>query len=216
MRRRTGAIFRETRPETIITSACLGDARNTSEPNRAKSLRPLVAFIISIAQQARPKVAGHRADLRAQLMSESSRVVKISGSASAMTCSSPIIVWRKLVPCAVLLSCARAPARLFSHFEQAGFCFGLAPGAFSPIQSAFLDYINKTCGQQYYENDHFKEDDIAQTVFRAGQPFERHCPGHQKDDFNIEQDKEHSDQIKLNRESFARRSDRILSAFIRH
>src|SRR6266478_6927515 len=92
MRRRTGAIFRETRPETIITSACLGDARKTSEPNRAKSLRPLVAFIISIAQQASPKVAGHKDDFRAQLMSESSRVVKISGSASAIVCSSPIIL----------------------------------------------------------------------------------------------------------------------------
>src|SRR5882672_10612028 len=90
MRRSTGAILRETRPETIITSACLGDARKTSEPNRARSFRPLVAFIISIAQQARPKVAGHRDDLRAQLISESSRVVKISGSASEIVLSNPI------------------------------------------------------------------------------------------------------------------------------
>src|SRR6266404_6070847 len=101
MRRRTGAIFRETRPETIMTSACLGEARKTSEPNRARSLRELVAFIISIAQQARPNVAGQRDDLRAQLISESSRVVKISGSASAIMFSSPIILWRKLVTGAV-------------------------------------------------------------------------------------------------------------------
>src|SRR6266853_5866670 len=92
MRRRTGAIFRETRPETIITSACLGEARKTSDPNRAKSLRELVAFIISMAQQARPKVAGHRDDLRAQLISESSRVVKTSGRASAIMFSSPIMI----------------------------------------------------------------------------------------------------------------------------
>jgi hypothetical protein len=90
MRLNTGAIFRETRPETIITSACLGEARNTSDPKRAKSLRELVAFIISIAQQASPKVAGHSDDFRAQLISESSRVVKISGSASAMVVSSPM------------------------------------------------------------------------------------------------------------------------------
>src|SRR5436189_228782 len=93
MRRSTGAILRETRPETIITSACLGDARKTSEPNRARSFRPLVAFIISIAQHARPKVAGHRDDLRAQLISESSRVVKISGSASAIVLSNPIFLY---------------------------------------------------------------------------------------------------------------------------
>src|SRR5258708_12244168 len=103
MRRRTGAIFRETRPETIITSACLGDARNTSEPNRPKSLRPLVAFIISIAQQARPKGAGHRDDLRAQLMSESSRLVKISGTASPMPFSSPQTFLPPLLPLRALL-----------------------------------------------------------------------------------------------------------------
>src|ERR1043165_275655 len=90
MRRSTGAILRETRPETIITSAWRGLARKTSEPKRARSLRALVAFIISMAQQARPNVAGHRLDLRAQLIRESSRVVKTSGKASAIFCSNPI------------------------------------------------------------------------------------------------------------------------------
>src|SRR5713101_8203802 len=92
MRRSTGAIFRATRPETIITSACLGEARNTSEPNLARSFLPLVAFIISITQHARPKVAGHSEDLRAQLISESSRVVKNSGKASAIVFSRPMHV----------------------------------------------------------------------------------------------------------------------------
>src|SRR6266566_6832732 len=90
MRRSTGAIFLETRPETIITSACRGLARKTSEPKRARSLRDEVAFIISMAQQARPNVAGHKEDLRAQLINESSRVVNTSGKASAMIFSSPI------------------------------------------------------------------------------------------------------------------------------
>src|SRR5512132_4389033 len=92
MRRRTGAIFLETRPETSITSACRGLARNTSEPNLARSFREEVAFSISIAQQARPKVAGHSEDLRAQLISESSRVVHTSGKASAIMFSSPILI----------------------------------------------------------------------------------------------------------------------------
>src|SRR5918998_6169901 len=90
MRLNTGAILRDTRPETIITSACRGLARNTSEPKRARSCRELVAFIISMAQQARPKVAGHNEDLRAQLTSESRRVVMISGRASERAVSKPI------------------------------------------------------------------------------------------------------------------------------
>ena len=53
-----------------------------------------MTFIISIAQQARPNVAGQSEDLRAQLISESRRVVSTSGSASAMTFSSPINVFR--------------------------------------------------------------------------------------------------------------------------
>src|ERR687895_666366 len=90
MRRSTGAIFRDTRPETIITSAWRGLARNTSAPKRARSFLDVVAFIISIAQHARPKVAGHNDDFLAQLISESSRVVNTSGKASAMTFSRPI------------------------------------------------------------------------------------------------------------------------------
>src|SRR5215213_6426142 len=91
MRLSTGAILRDTRPETIITSACRGLARNTSEPKRARSFRDEVAFIISIAQQARPKVAGQSEDLRAQLIRESSRVVSTSGKASAIMFSRPIL-----------------------------------------------------------------------------------------------------------------------------
>src|SRR5690348_15786040 len=90
MRRNTGAILRDTRPETIITSAWRGLARKTSDPKRARSFRDDVAFIISIAQQASPNVAGQSDDLRAQLISESSRVVNTSGKASAITYSSPI------------------------------------------------------------------------------------------------------------------------------
>src|SRR5215211_5266385 len=91
MRRSTGAILRDTRPETIITSARRGLARKTSDPKRARSFRDDVAFIISIAQHASPNVAGHSDDLRAQLISESKRVVSTSGKASAITFSSPIV-----------------------------------------------------------------------------------------------------------------------------
>ena len=54
-----GAIFHVTVPDTIIRSACLGDARNTSMPKRAMSHLDMALAIISKAQQARPKESGH-------------------------------------------------------------------------------------------------------------------------------------------------------------
>src|SRR3712207_2681707 len=57
-----------------MRSACRGEARKTSMPNRARSYRPAPVAIISIAQQARPKVAGHRLLLRDQLTTFSTLV----------------------------------------------------------------------------------------------------------------------------------------------
>src|SRR3954468_9856735 len=55
-----------------MRSACRGLARKTSMPKRAESKRGAPKVIISIAQQARPKVAGHSEDLRVQFTSFSS------------------------------------------------------------------------------------------------------------------------------------------------
>jgi hypothetical protein len=75
MRRTTGAILIEIRPLMISRSAWRGEARNASKPKRAMSMRELTAAIISIAQQARPNVAGMNALPRAQLAALSSVVV---------------------------------------------------------------------------------------------------------------------------------------------
>ena len=53
-----GAIFLVTVPETMSKSACRGEGRNTSDPKRAMSNLAIEAAIISIAQQARPKLSG--------------------------------------------------------------------------------------------------------------------------------------------------------------
>src|SRR5918997_5372287 len=104
MVRRTGAIFWLTRPATIIRSAWRGEARKTSMPNRARSYRPAPDAIISIAQHARPKVAGHSDDLRVQLTSFSTLVSRTPlGSFS----SSPIA--RSPVPCSVPLQSTAPP-----------------------------------------------------------------------------------------------------------
>src|ERR1700687_5331261 len=72
--RMTGAILLETRPAMIIRSDWRGDGRNTSAPNRAISNRDAPIDIISIAQQARPKVIGQIEFLRIQLMTLSTVV----------------------------------------------------------------------------------------------------------------------------------------------
>src|ERR1035437_7743384 len=88
MRFTTGAIFSVTVPATIIRSLWRGLGRNTSEPKRAMSKREVEEAIISIAQQARPNVIGHTADLRAQLKTYSS--VLIMKFFSNLFCSQPM------------------------------------------------------------------------------------------------------------------------------
>jgi hypothetical protein len=75
MRFSTGAIFSVTVPATIIKSDWRGLGRKTSAPKRAMSKREVEDAIISIAQQARPKVSGHNDDWRAQLNTWSTDVV---------------------------------------------------------------------------------------------------------------------------------------------
>src|SRR5437773_6647738 len=70
----TGAIFCETRPAIIIRSAWRGEPRNTSAPKRAMSKRDADMDIISMAQQAKPKLMGQSEDLRAQFTAWSSLV----------------------------------------------------------------------------------------------------------------------------------------------
>src|ERR1700752_69914 len=156
MRRRTGAIFLDTRPETIITSACRGLARKTSEPNRARSLRAEVAFIISIAQQARPNVAGHKDDFRAQLIKESSRVVKTSGRASAMMFSSPI---NNLTSGCASSSCLCLTG--FQIGQSSSFCLCFLASFLAPIKRALLYNIDVADKQQANEHHHLEIDKVA-------------------------------------------------------
>src|SRR5215211_7510699 len=80
MRRITGAILRVTVPATIMRSDCRGEARNTPAPNRSRSYRDDTLAIISMAQQARPNVIGHKADFLAQLTTASRLVVMMLAS----------------------------------------------------------------------------------------------------------------------------------------
>jgi hypothetical protein len=65
----------ETRPEMIMRSAWRGVARKASEPMRAESTRLATMAIISMAQQARPNVAGNMLFALAQFRARSRVVV---------------------------------------------------------------------------------------------------------------------------------------------
>src|SRR5713101_554510 len=75
-----GAIFSTTVPATIIRSDWRGVPRKTSAPKRARSCRASMTAIISIAQQARPNCIGQIEERRAQLMTESTVVVRMFSS----------------------------------------------------------------------------------------------------------------------------------------
>src|SRR3954467_7416689 len=80
-----------------MRSAWRGEARNTSRPKRARSYRAAPVAIISIAQQARPNVAGHSEDLRVQLTSFSTLVSSTPlGSFSSRPITEPPVP--RLVP----------------------------------------------------------------------------------------------------------------------
>src|SRR4249919_2029544 len=89
--RSTGAIFWLTRPATIIRSAWRGVFEARSMPNLARSCRGPPVEISSIAQQARPNVAGQTELLRAYPATFSTVVSRMPlGSFSSRPISVPL------------------------------------------------------------------------------------------------------------------------------
>src|SRR3954467_13901211 len=78
----TGAILLLTRPAMIMRSLCRGEPRKTSAPKRAISNRDALIDIISMAQQARPKLIGQIEFLRPQLTAASSVVITMPSLAA--------------------------------------------------------------------------------------------------------------------------------------
>src|SRR5438270_10741449 len=85
--RMMGAIFLHTVPATIMQSLWRGDARKMM-PKRSRSLRAAPVAIISMAQQAKPKLIGQMDDERAQLKSFST-VVVMTGSSGMLLIIGP-------------------------------------------------------------------------------------------------------------------------------
>ena len=74
------AILKLTVPATIIRSAWRGVARKAPAPKRSMSWWAQPTAIISMAQQARPKVIGQMLDSRHQFRSQSTLVVRTFSS----------------------------------------------------------------------------------------------------------------------------------------
>jgi hypothetical protein len=111
----TGAIFNVGVPATIIKSDWRGLGRNTPAPNLSRSKRDAPVAIISMAQQARPNVIGHKADLRAQLNTKSTVVVIIplddsTVSSLGIVMNSPAST-RNAIPGCFLHAHSKAPFR---------------------------------------------------------------------------------------------------------
>src|SRR6185369_16608198 len=89
----TGSIFLVTVPAMIIQSDWRGEARKMM-PKRSRSLWEAPVAIISMAQQARPKVIGQMDDFLDQLTSASSDVV-MTFSPSGLSTPIPVLLFSR-------------------------------------------------------------------------------------------------------------------------
>src|SRR4030067_934916 len=144
-----GIIFLTTVPAMMITSAWRGEARKASMPKRAMSQRLAAVQIISMAQQASPKVAGQRLLLRPQSTSFSRVVV------------------RTLYP-----RCSSIPIQCSLAGESGGKLRPTPPDQvlLFPLQGALAPDVNQAHHQDADEDQHLVEPEPAQG-------FEDHRPG---------------------------------------
>src|SRR4029078_10502345 len=181
MRRNTGAIFRDSRPAIIISSAWRRDARTPSAPKRAMSYREQLIAIISMAQQASPKVTGQMADFRAQWTTFSHVVVR-TGISSC--CSTPIGYLAR-------------PGRQ-ARADLVG----------PPIEHALAPDVDVAGRQDRHERDDLHEPGPAQVP-------ERHGPGIEERDLDVEQEEHHRHEVELDGLAFPGVADWRDAAFIR-
>src|SRR5207244_12993399 len=134
--------------------ARLGDARNSPIPQRDRSYWPAPVAIISIAQQARPNVAGHIDCFRAHPTARSSDVNRTPRSTSSSTSSG---VFPRCTPSirstgtgGRLLPRNRPVARALAH-----------DGALLPIEPALLPDVDVGDEHQRDEHRHLHESEEA-------------------------------------------------------
>src|SRR6266550_5718673 len=220
MRRSGGAIFCDTRPETISRSDWRGEAWKSSIPHLDRSYWPAPDDIISIAQHASPNVAGHIDCLRAQPTARSNVVRRTPRSTSSSTSSGVLPRWtpsRRSTGTAgslPLVHIRRLRHLLFTPGGQRALAlddllsFVRSDLAGAPVEPTLAPDVDV---RDEYERDEHGHLDQAEQPERA----EGDRPREQEDRLDVEDDEEHRDQIELDTEAFpARQPDRVDAAFV--
>src|SRR3954453_24110487 len=188
MRRMTGAILIEMRPERIRRSAWRGEARNASKPKRATSTREATMDIISIAQQASPKVAGNIALPRAQLTALSSVVVMMR------CCTYSSRSWPSMSP----RSMSRARSCWTRKSDFAGSAFSRLTISMSnvlaPLERAPSPDVHEGDDEEGDEDDGLDEGEGPELAQLDRDRVE-------EDDLDVEQDEQHRDQVEADPEA---------------
>src|SRR5947207_8197392 len=180
-----------------------GDARKSSIPHRDGSYWPAPDDIISIAQHASPKVAGHIDCLRAHPTARSIVVSRTPRSTSSSTSSG---VLPRCTPsnrsagttCPLQLALALDDLLSFARRDLAG----------APVEPALAPDVDV---RHEHEPDEYRHLDQPEQPERA----ERDRPREQEDRLDVEDDEQHRDQIELDAEAFpARPPDGVVTALV--
>src|SRR3954453_1294420 len=190
MRRTTGAILIETRPERISRSAWRGEARNASKPKRATSTRAATIDIISIAQQARPNVAGKRAFERAQATALSIVVVS-TRSSTYLSRSSPSRSPRSMSRARSWRTRRSVASRpTFSRLTIS------MTSVLAPLERATSPHVHEGDDEERDEDDGLDQGEGAEVPQLHRDRVEEH-------DLDVEQDEQHRDQVEADAEAEA-------------
>src|ERR1044071_377240 len=190
MRRTTGAILMEMRPERIRRSAWRGEARKASKPKRAMSRRAPTTDIISMAQQARPNVAGNKEFPRAQFAARSSVVVMTRSwtycSRSSPSRSPRSICWAR--NCRIRKS-SGVPA-------CSRFTISMTYSVLAPLERATPPDVHERYDQEGDEDRGLDQGERPERPQLHGDRVEEH-------DLDVEQDEQHRDQVEADPEAEA-------------
>src|SRR3972149_2623990 len=188
-----------------MRSSWRGDARNTSMPNRARSLCAAPVAIISIAQHARPNEAGHIDLVRAQLTALASLAVRKLEGTAARGINEP--------SCNVALSGTKGRRpRIASRrlLGDAVLDYPTVSGAVGdiPVEGAAFPHIDQRLSEKQSED----ADGPDAVPAEFGEP---HCPGEEEHDLDVEDHEQHRHQVELHGEALHRLLKRDDAALVR-
>src|ERR1044072_2881128 len=173
----------------MIRSLCRGLGRNTPAPKRSMSKRPAPVAIISIAQQASPNVIGQRADLRAQLT---------TGAAMSTVFAPTVRRIEFMIESTVVKT---NPSSCSAMCPKFNLC---------PLQRALPPRVVISDDENRDEHKHLNQGKFCK---RKVITHEDNGPGQQEDRFDVEDEKQHRNDVVAHGETlvcFGRRVDAAL------